>query len=127
RDIQIAIQRLYMQRRVAQMAPCSWVGLDENGNYRCLSWLVIDSQRVVRVTSGMHAQQFPAVCKSELVSMLAMFDLFEQLKQALGGHGNVAVSHAVFEREKKSFESKLEMASISISSCGVEVENVLSA
>ncbi|MFZ2754130.1 MAG: DUF2726 domain-containing protein, partial [Lysobacteraceae bacterium] len=67
-DIQLSIQQLHKAGHVGQMAPSHQVGIDSQGNYRCLTWLVMDVKTVVVVTTGMRAQRFHAVCKSELVS-----------------------------------------------------------
>jgi hypothetical protein len=111
-DIQLAIQKLHKQKIIGQMVPSHYVGTDRDGNYRCLSWLLLDQDRVIRVVTGMRAQRFPAVCKSELVSMLAMFDIYERLQSTLAGKNDFGVSRKSFiENELPKFQGKYEMAS----------------
>lgn len=115
-DVQLAIQQLHREGKVAQMVPSHYVGIDNEGNYRCMSWLKIDTQRVVRVVTGMHAQQFPAVCKSELISMLAMFDVYEQLKNIIEGRKNLSIRCDKLNDELNHFQAKYKM--MSAFSCG---------
>lgn len=105
-DIQMAIKKLHERGRVAQMAPFHFVGLDEQENYRCISWLRISKKRFVRVSTGMRAQDFPAVSKAELISMLAMFDLFEHVKKALSGNYRITVEAKKFQNELDTFRSR---------------------
>jgi Protein of unknown function (DUF2726) len=84
-DIQLSLQKLHKLGHIGQMAPSHHVGVDTDGNYRCMSWLVVDPVSVLAVTTGMRAQSFYAVEKSELVSMLAMFDLYPRVQQVIAG------------------------------------------
>lgn len=120
-DVQLAIQELHRKGKVAQMVPSHHVGIDNQGNYRCMSWLVIDKERVIRVVTGMRAQQFSAVCKSELISMLAMFDVYEQLKSTIEGRKSFSIRHEKLNDELKEFKAKYGM--VSSLSCGSVTNN----
>lgn len=111
-DIQLALQNLHKEGRIGQMAPSHYVGTDAEGNYRCISWVVFDAASVIAVTTGMRDQRFPAVCKSELVSMLAMFDLYAQVRETLSGVGHHIQSRkSFFEQKLPEFQKRFAMAS----------------
>lgn len=111
-DIQLSIQRLHDDRRIGQMAPSYHVGLDEQKNYRCLTWIVFDANTVAAATSGVRAQRFPAVCKSELASMLAMFELYPKIQDALSGNRTTLVDRRrFFENSLPAFEARFPMVS----------------
>jgi len=119
-DIQLELQKLHNAGRIGQMAASRYVGTDDAGNYRCLAWLVIDATRVLAVTTGMRAQRFPAVCKSELIGMLSMFDLRTRLHEVLAGNvGGVKDRSRFFAEELPAFEKKYEMCHVT--SCGATV------
>ena len=69
-DVQLALQKLHQDGRIGQMAPSHYVGTDTEGNYCCMSWVVLDTASVVAVTTGMRAQRFSAVCVRELVGLI---------------------------------------------------------
>lgn len=83
-DLQARIHGLYEQKRVDQMVPSHWVGVDKAGNYRCLSWLALPNKRAIYTTSGMRSQNFPVVV-SDLLGMLGIFDVFEKVQEYLRG------------------------------------------
>jgi hypothetical protein len=94
------------------MVPSAYIGTDSEGNYRCLSWLVLDENRVIQTATGMRSQSFQAVCETELVSMLAMFDIYEKLKITLNGKADFSTQRASFFRnDLPKFKEKYEMAS----------------
>lgn len=111
-DIQAALEKLHKAGRIGQMAPSHYVGTDGQGSYRCMSWLVMDAQHVLAVDTGMRAQRFPAVCESDLVSMLAMFDLYPKVQEVLAGAQNSLLNRATFFNERlPAFQSRFSMAS----------------
>lgn len=111
-DIQLAFQKLHKEKVIGQMVPSHFVGTDVDGNYRCLSWLVLDQNRVIRAATGMRAQRFSVVCESELVSMLAMFDVYERLQNTLAGKNDCTTPRKLFfESELSRFQEKYEIAS----------------
>ena len=109
-DIQLALQELHKSARIGQMAPSHHVGADAEGNYRCLSWIVFDAKTVVVVKTGMRAQRFPAVSKSELVSMLAMFDLYPKIQRAIAGERSCLIDREnFFSVRLPEFQKKYRM------------------
>ena len=82
---QVMIQRLFEQGKVAQPAPSDWVGIDSDHNYRCLAWILLKPDTAVYVKTGMRNQRFPAVIPSNLLAMIAICDLYEELKRVLTG------------------------------------------
>lgn len=110
-DIQLDLQRLHAAQKIGQMAPSHHVGIDENGNYRCIAWLVMNSDSVLAVITGMRAQQFPAVCKSELVSMLAMFDLHEKMQSVFAGRSALVERGKFFRDQLPMFQKRFPMIS----------------
>lgn len=106
-DIQVQIQQLYKQKRINQPAPSHWVGVDTNKNYRCICWVEIDRENVIYVKTGMRRQLYTAVDISDLLSMLAIFDLDKKLKGYFSGVEQ-AVSFIDFNQVLNEFCSKLE-------------------
>lgn len=115
-DVQVAIRKLYDSGRVAQMAPSHYVGVDQRGNYRCISWIGFAPNDVVWVKTGMRTQRFRGVCESELLSMLAMFDLFEELKRKLRGGSEAVADKGQFQSELDTFTRTYDMRSAA--TCG---------
>ncbi|MGD9713258.1 MAG: DUF2726 domain-containing protein [Thermomicrobiales bacterium] len=112
RDIQLEIQQMHKRGQVAHMAPSHFVGTDAEGNYRCISWIELNDRDVISVRTGMREQRFPAVCKSDLISMLAMFDLYERIKEVLNGRVvQLSEREAFFLKVLPEFEAKYSMVS----------------
>ncbi len=116
-DVQVAIQKLYDAGRVAQMGISHYVGVDQRGNYRCISWVGVAPNDVVWITTGMRAQRFSGVCESELVSMIAMFDLFEELKKKLRAGSEAVGDKRQFQSALDTFRRTYDMRSETM--CGV--------
>ena len=111
-EIQLAMQKLHSAKLIGQMAPSHYVGTDADGNYRCMSWLVVDAKSVLIAVTGMRAQRFSAVCKSELVSMLAMFDLYRKLQGVLSGaRGALLDRGSFFDERLPAFQDRFPMVS----------------
>lgn len=111
-DIQTEMQRLHSEERIGQMAPSHHVGTDNDGNYRCMSWVVVDATSVLSVTTGMRAQRFPAVYESDLISMLAMFDLYRNLLSVLSGpRGALMDRNRFFHERLPAFQQRYPMVS----------------
>jgi len=84
-DLQNTIRKLYESKRVAQMCPSHWIGEDEQGNLRCLSWLFLGNTSCAFVETSMRSQRFPAVYGSEVLSQIAVFDLYDRVRAILRG------------------------------------------
>jgi hypothetical protein len=109
-DIQHSLQKLHSAGAIGQRAASYHVGKDGDGAYRCLSWLVFDASHVVSVSTGMRAQRFPAVCKSELVSMLAMFDLYSRVEDVIrGDRTHLLDRRHFFDGRLPAFQEKYPM------------------
>lgn len=119
-DVQLALQRHHKEGRIGQMVPSHFVGLDEDENYRCLSWMVYDKTTVIYAVTGMRAQHFPGVMVADLVSMLAMFDIYEKLKSVQSGtHGLLFDRETFFQTKLPYFELRYRM--VCSGSCGATV------
>jgi hypothetical protein len=111
-DIQAEMEKLHLEERIGQMAPSHHVGTDNEGNYRCMSWLVVDAMSVLSVTTGMRAQRFSAVDECDLVSMLAMFDLYRELPSVLSGtRGALMDRNRFFQERLPAFQQRYPMVS----------------
>ena len=119
-DIQEQIRALHEKGRIGQMIPSAYVGTDDAENYRCLSWLVLDASSVLCVKTGMKAQRFPAVYESELIAMLAMFDLYELVRKVLAGDRSQVKDRAkFFSQELPAFEKQYSICHVT--ACGASV------
>ncbi|MBY0239667.1 MAG: DUF2726 domain-containing protein [Burkholderiaceae bacterium] len=111
-DIQLSLQKLHAAGSIGQSVPSHIVGIDSSGTYRCLSWLVFDAASVIEVSTGMRTQRFPAVCESDLVSMLAMFDMMPKVEAALHGDRTHLQDREKFFAERlPAFQGKYSMRS----------------
>jgi hypothetical protein len=106
-EIQIELQKLYRLKKINQPAPSHWIGVDANENYRCICWVETDKENVVYVKTGMRRQLYTAVHISDLLSMLAIFDLDKKLNTHHSGL-NQAVSFQEFSEILDGFCSKLK-------------------
>lgn len=95
-DIQNFIQKLFNDKIIIQHCPSFIVGEDDNNNYRCLLWLALDDKKIIFAKTGMRMQNFPSTCQSDLISMIGMFDLYEQLKSTIEGRKNYAILKEIF-------------------------------
>ncbi|CBN55826.1 MULTISPECIES: DUF2726 domain-containing protein [Kamptonema] len=82
---QVIIQKLFEEGRVAQPAPSDWVGIDSDNNYHCLTWLLIKPDTAIYVKIDMRNQRFCGVITSDLLVMIAVCELYEELKILLSG------------------------------------------
>ncbi|MGZ8223265.1 MAG: hypothetical protein ACXWT0_16620 [Methylobacter sp.] len=99
--------QLYKNKRINQPAPSHWVGIDTNENYRCICWVEIDKENVIYVKTGMRRQLYSAVDVSDLLSMLAIFDLDKKLKGYFSGNEQ-PVPFYEFDGVLNEFCSKLQ-------------------
>ncbi|HHX8443444.1 TPA: DUF2726 domain-containing protein [Vibrio diabolicus] len=82
-EAQLAIEKLYKQGQIKQRVPSDWVGLDNKGNYRCITWLEVSDHEVIHLTTGMHDQQFNCVSISETIKMINIVELHQALNDFL--------------------------------------------
>ncbi len=119
-DVQNEIRKLHEEKQIGQMIPSKYVGVDADGNYRCLAWLVLNAESVVYVKTGMRAQRFPAVFEDDLIGMLAMFDLQQQVRLVLKGDRSHAFDRNRFFAEVlPQYQERYEMRSTT--TCGATV------
>ena len=83
--------------------------MDLDGNYRCLNWIALPSNRAIYTTTGMRNHNFPVVV-SEVLGMIGMFDISEKLDAHLKGE-TVAVSRSELHDRIAYFEKHFEMRS----------------
>lgn len=95
-DIQRWLWKLYDRGLIATPGASAYVGLDEIGNYRCLSWVEVDDQSVAIARTGIRSQLFRGVVEADLIRMIAMFDLQQTVDQALKGDRGVLVDRDQF-------------------------------
>ncbi|WKZ78768.1 MAG: DUF2726 domain-containing protein [Candidatus Kapaibacterium sp.] len=96
RDIQGLIFKLHGRGLIATPGASAYVGLDDQGNYRCLSWVEFDDQSVAVAQTGMRSQLFRGVVEADLIRMLAMFELQQVIEQGLQGNRELLVDRDQF-------------------------------
>lgn len=110
-DIQITFQKMHKDGLIGQMAPSYTVGVDDEGNYRCLAWIVIDAKNLLAISTGIQAQKFQAVSLCDLIEMLSMFELYEKLQETLkNGNRRLQDRKFFYEKTLTQFESKYRAA-----------------
>ena len=100
---------------MAQMVPSYWIGEDSSGNLRCVSWLFVTDDSCVFIETGMKEHHFPAVCHSDLLSQIAIFEIYEKLTQIFAGKIS-ATPGKELEEKLRYYESSYKMWSIGSSS-----------
>ncbi|WP_188407587.1 DUF2726 domain-containing protein [Agarivorans gilvus] len=80
-DSQLAIQQFYKLGKIRQQVPSDWVGIDEKGNYRCITWLEVSEDEVIYLITGMQKQNFDCISISETIRMINIVDLHQALKE----------------------------------------------
>ncbi|MBX9788875.1 MAG: DUF2726 domain-containing protein [Pirellulales bacterium] len=84
-DVLCRIRELHEHGRCLDASPSSFVGSDESGNCRAISYLRITETSAVYALTGMRGQQFP-VPASEVLEAIALNDLYEQLSDVIERH-----------------------------------------
>jgi len=84
-DLRKGMRNLHKHGKVIQPIPNYLIGADGPGNTRCLAWIFMTPSSGVLVHTGMRQQYFPAVDSTEVLTHLAMFDLYDLLTSALNG------------------------------------------
>jgi hypothetical protein len=110
-DAQVALQRLGDTRKISEPIPSNYVGIDKAGTYRCLSWIKVTPSEYAVVTTGMRLQQFPII-QSELISEIAVCDLYEKVQAILSGKAN-SISESQFQAMLKGYEKRYKMCAFS--------------
>jgi len=109
-DLQVKIQKLYESNKVAQMSPNHWIGSDARENLRCISSLWVTEKGCLFVETGMRKHRFPAVYCSELLSQLAIYDLYDTLVLALKGEKQLK-TFSELDARFKFYETNYQMRS----------------
>ena len=109
-DHQNKIEKLWEEGKIAQMIPSHWIGEDEHGNLRLISWILTDKHKGIYVETGMQEQNFHAVCCSDLLSQIAIFELYEKLKDVLQGKRKT-ISSRIIDAQIKRYESLFSLRS----------------
>ncbi|MFC1718471.1 DUF2726 domain-containing protein [Candidatus Poribacteria bacterium] len=120
-DHQIKIEKLWKEGKIAQMIPSHWIGVDEQNNYRCISWILTDRNKGVYIKTGMREQNFHAVHCSDLLSQIAIFELYEKLEDVLQGKRN-PVSSRIIDNQIKKYENLYSPRSIA--KCNTNMDNI---
>jgi len=120
-ESQLAIQSLHKEGRVASFGCSDWIGQDKDGNYRCLAWLYVTSNAVVFAKTGMHYQRFRGVDQSDLLSMIARVDLYEELLRVLNG-AKASEPPEALEMELDTFQREFTMCAMGL--CGPGPRNL---
>lgn len=102
------IQDLCVAGRVRDFVPSMVIGIDQDGNYRAISFLRIDAERGVCVETGMRLQQFP-VSEADALDELVTCQLYEALVSALEV-GDTVLSGPVIEQRITEFVNSYSLA-----------------
>lgn len=78
-EVRIAFKKYRDEGLCLDMGPSSYVGLDEDGNYRAISYIAVTSVSGLMSETGMRSQIFPAPC-AELVVAIADHQVFDEFK-----------------------------------------------
>lgn len=73
-EIQLEFQEMYKQGRLQSYFLSHWIGVDKDGNYRCLAWLEAGKGEYLVAQTGMRRQQFP-IYVSDVLMQISAFDL----------------------------------------------------
>lgn len=65
--------------------PSLFVGLDDSGNHRAISWIGINSAQEIIANTAMRSQLFPSVSFSDLAGEIVAFELLQEVKRFMAG------------------------------------------
>jgi hypothetical protein len=101
-DLQVNLQQLEKKKVIRNGIPRHWIGIDGDGNYRCLGWLDLTATSHVVIETGMRAQQFPVVI-SDVLQQISIFDLWAKLQRVLAGEA-AASTHEGLRKQLKRYD-----------------------
>ncbi|MBI5750508.1 MAG: DUF2726 domain-containing protein [Nitrospinae bacterium] len=81
-ELRAKIQHLWKSRKCMDCVPSELIGIDKQGNYHGLSWIMIDEKKGVYTQATMQNKNFPIV-PSEILGEILVFQLYEELSQVL--------------------------------------------
>lgn len=108
-DLQNEIKRLHSSGYLLDPFASHWIGIDSQGNYRCLAWIQVVNSGFLIAQTGMRQQQFPGDI-FDIVSQLSVFDLFEGICALQKGVKRLYKAHQ-FEELLFSFKESFKMVS----------------
>lgn len=108
-DIRTELKKLFDKKKIKSFN--SWIGKDENNNYRGISWININDEFGLKTISGMKSQSFPII-ESELLEEIMIFDLYEQLLNYFNNRSMPVLNQEIFKKFN-IFESRYKLASFS--------------
>lgn len=108
-ELRVKIQNFAKSGKVSDYVPSEWIGIDSQGNYRGISWLLIDDTSAILSKSAMRSQRFPII-ESEVLSEILVFEIYEELEYVLEGKAEPVPLTRLDEIIKKNTEN-LEMMS----------------
>ncbi len=95
-DLQVRLQKLVKSGRIYDYIPFHWIGTDREGTYRCIAWLKFTKDSYIIVETGMHSQRFPVIIP-DILSQIAIFDLYEELDRVFSGATESESRHVLDE------------------------------
>ncbi len=78
------IQKHFLEGRVLDMVPSTYIGRNSEGTYRALAFLRVNDTLGVAAETAMRFQRFP-VSQAEALDDVVLFDLFDRLEAVLDG------------------------------------------
>lgn len=108
-DAQIMLKKMKDTGTIPDGIPSHWTGYDKDGNCHCIAWIKVHESRYLVTTTGMRAQRFP-IMQSDVLSQIAVIDLFEKAKEYFVGKSKWVPSEKL-NGVLKEFTSKYRMSS----------------
>lgn len=106
-ELRVKIQRLSESGRCLDFGPSEWIGVDSQGNYHGISWLMIDDKSGVFANSAMRSQRFPII-ESEILSEILVFEIYKELNAVLEGQSK-PLSLTQLDEIIKDYSEKYKM------------------
>jgi len=106
-ELRIKIQRLSKAGKCLDPVPSEWIGKDNDGTYRGITWIRVTEDSGVCAHSAMRSQQFPIVT-SELLSEILVFEIHGKLEEILEGTDTPEPRRDIYAR-LKTYEDKYKM------------------
>lgn len=113
-DARAEIWKLHLAGKCHQDTPSSAIARDSGGNYRAIAYILVSPDCGVLAETGMRSQLFP-IPISEALEDIVVLELFEKLKNALKGRGEL-LPMTVIEARCKTFRSHYKV--LAASTCG---------
>lgn len=117
------IQKWHAEDKVIQPCCSHWIGRDADDNLKGISWIFINQHNGIYVKTEMQEQNFSGVCCWDLLSQIAIFEVYENLEEVFESKRKM-ISSKEIEANIKEYEKSYKACSVL--SCTTGIKDLIS-